>query len=256
MSVHASGPEAISIDDINIDTGEYERLLKGIPMSIDPEMLEKAKQAIPGDINKRIEKERSQLIERDFQNIEAAGAISKNNNQGQAGNALHGTSILKEDERIYIFISSSVPKETLQNYARDLDALGDPKISIVMRGFVGGMAKVRPTLEFLKGILFKGEKCASEKCDAYRAPVIIDPLLFRWYEIEAVPAIVYASGVRGMAADREGVEEGEAGDYYVVYGDAALDGALDLIDREVRASSLECLLWKLRRGHDNERDCK
>ncbi len=241
---------------MNIDTGEYERLLKGIPMSIDPEMLEKAKQAIPGDINKRIEKERSQLIERDFQNIEAAGAVSKNNNQGQAGNALHGTSILKKDERIYIFISSSVPKETLQNYARDLDALGEPKISLVIRGFVGGMTKVRPTLEFLKGVLFKDGNCDSDKCEAYRAPVLIDPLLFRHYEIEAVPAIVYSKGGRGMPVVNEKVKEGEAGDYYVLFGDAAIDGALEFINREARAGSLNCLLWTLRRGHDYERDCK
>lgn len=254
MSVHASGPEAVSIDDINVDTSEYERLLKGVPMSIDPEMLEKAKQAIPGDINEKVEKERSKLIERDFYDVDLNGGVS-GKNQDQAGNALHGTAILKEDERIYIFISSSLPKETLRNYARDLDALGETKISMVMRGFVGGMTKVRPTLEFLKGVIFKDENCDSEKCDAYHAQVHIDPLLFRRYGIEAVPAIVYAREVSGIAAVSE-VKEGEAGEYYVVYGDAALDGALDLIDREVRASSLECLLWKLRRGHDNERDCK
>lgn len=253
MSVHASGPEAISIDDINIDTGEYERLLKGVPMSIDPEMMEKAKQAIPGDINERVERERSQLIEREFYGTDAADGVSGNK---QAGNAIQGTAILKEDERIYIFVSSSVPKDTLRNYAKDIDRLGQPRMSIVMRGFVGGMTKVRPTLEFLRGVLFKDENCDSDKCEAYRAPVLVDPLLFRRYGIEAVPAIVYSKGGRGMPVVNEEVKEGEAGEYYVLFGDAAIDGALEFINREARAGSLNCLLWKLRRGHDYERDCK
>lgn len=253
MPIHASGPEAISIDDTNIDTGEYERLLKGIPMSIDPEMLEKARQAIPDDINERVEKERSKLIEKEFYGIDAADGVSRNK---QAGNAIQGTAILKEDERIYIFVSSSVPEEILRNYARDLDNLGEPRISIIMRGFVGGMTKVRPTLEFLRGVLFKEENCNSEKCDAYQGPIRIDPVLFKRYGIEAVPAIVYAKGVTDLTAS-EGIKDGgEAVDYYVLYGDSALDGALELIDREVRVSSLKCLLWKLRRIGGDGRDCK
>jgi len=255
MSVHASGPEGISIDDINVDTGEYERFLKGVPMSIDPEMMEKAKQAIPGDISERVEKERSKLIEREFYGMDAAGGVP-GDNQGQAGNTRHGTAILKEDERIYIFISSSVPKETLWNYARDLDALGQPRMSIVMRGFVGGMTKVRPTLEFLRGVLFKNENCASDECEAYQAPIIIDPLLFRRYGIEAVPAIVYARGVTDLTISEKIKEGGEPGDYYMLYGDAALDGALELIDREAGSKSLDCLVLKLRRGGGYERDCR
>lgn len=257
ISVHASGPEALFFDVMNIDTDEYERLLNGIPMSIDPEMLEKAKQAIPGDINKRIEKERSRLIDSNFQNTEAAGDVS-GKKHWQAGNALHKTSILKEDERIYIFISSSVPKETLRNYARDLDALGETRILMVMRGFIGGMTKVRPTLEILKGVIFKDENCDSEKCDAYHAQVHIDPLLFRRYGIEAVPAIVYARKIGGMDSTvSEGKKEGaEMGDYYMLYGDAALDGALEFINREAKAKSLDCLVFKLRRGGGYESTCK
>lgn len=149
-----------------------------------------------------------------------------------------------------------MPKETLRNYVRDLDALGQPRMSIVMSGFVGGMTKVRPTLEFLRGVLFKEENCNSEKCDAYQAPILIDPLIFRRYGIDAVPAIVYARGVKGVDSTvSEGVKEGaETGDYYVLYGDTALDGALEIIRREARSGSLDCFVWKLRRGDGYERD--
>ncbi len=256
-SVHASGHEGLSIDDIHVDTGEYERLLKGIPMSVDPEMLERAKQAVPGDINERVEKEKSRLIEKGYYGMDSADGVSKKT-PGLIANAHSGTTILKEDERIYIFVSSSVPKDTLRNYARVLDELRQPRISMIMRGFVGGMTKVRPTLEFLRGLLFKDENCDSDKCEAYRAPVLIDPLLFRRYAIEAVPAIVYARGVRVMDSTvSEGIKEGaEAGDYYVLYGDVALDGALEIIHREARSGSLDCFVWKLRRGDGYERDCK
>lgn len=257
LLVYASGPESLSIDDMNVDTGEYERFLKGVPMSVDQEMMEKAKQAIPGDISERVEKERSKLIEREFYGTDAPGGVHRNN-QGQAGNTHHGTAILKEDERIYIFISSSVPKETLRNYAGDLDSLGQPRMSIVMRGFVGGMTKVRPTLKFLREVLFKDENCYSDKCEAYRAPVLIDPLLFRRYGIEAVPAIVYARGVKGVDSTvSEGVkEEVETKEHYILYGDAALEGALEVLNNEARVRSLDCLVWKLRRGEGYERDCK
>src|SRR4030067_3131709 len=83
LLVHASGPEGLSIDDMTVDTGEYERLLKGVPMSIDPEMMKKAKQAIPGDINERVERERSQLIKREFYGTDAADGVSGDK---QAGN--------------------------------------------------------------------------------------------------------------------------------------------------------------------------
>jgi len=256
LLVYASGPEGISIDNMNVDTGEYERFLKGVPMSIDPEMLEKAKQAIPGDINERVKRERSKLIESEFNGTDAAGGVS-GNNKGQAGHTRHGTAILKEDERVYIFISSSVPKETLRNYARDLDALGQPRMSIVMRGFVGGMTKVRPTLEFFRGVLFKDDNCDPGKCEAYRAPILIDPLLFRRYGIEDVPAVVYARGVSVVDSTvSEGLGEGaETGDYYILYGDAVLDGALEVLNSVPRVRSLDCLVWKLRRGNGYERDC-
>lgn len=256
LLVYASGPESLSIEDMNVDTGEYERFLKGVPMSVDPEMMEKAKQAIPGDINERVERERSKLIERGFYGMDEAGGVS-GQTLGQAGSVSSGAAILKEDERIYIFVSSSVPKDTLRNYARDIDRLGQPRMSIVMRGFVSGMTKVRPTLEFLRRVLFKDENCDSDKCEAYHAPVLIDPLLFRRYAIEAVPAIVYVRGVRVMDSTvSEGLGEGaETGDYRVLYGDAALDGALELIDREAGSSSLNCLVWKLRRGDGYEKDC-
>jgi len=74
--------------------------------------------------------------------------------------------------------------------------------------------------------------------------------------LEAVPAIVYARGVTDLTVS-EGIKEGgETGDYYMLYGDVALDGALEIIGREVGSQSLDCIVLRLRRGDGFERDCK
>ena len=83
-------------------------------------------------------------------------------------------------------------------------------------------------------------------------------MLFRRYGIEAVPAIVYARGVKGVDSTvSEGVkEEVETKEHYILYGDAVLDGALEILNSVARVRSLDCLVWKLRRGEGYERDCK
>lgn len=59
---------------------------------------------------------------------------------------------LMPDEKIYLFISSSMPKTALRSYLQDLDKLRDKNIIIVMRGFIGGIKYIKPTLEFIESI--------------------------------------------------------------------------------------------------------
>ena len=63
----------------------------------------------------------------------------RDSNGAEKDSAKGGT--LPGNERIYLFISSSVPIGTLRNYARDLDRLGDPNVFMVLQGFVGGMKR-------------------------------------------------------------------------------------------------------------------
>ena len=153
----------------------------------------------------------------------------------------HGSTILPS-ERVYLFFSSSVPLETLREYLAVIEKARDPNIVMVMRGFVGGMKTVRPTLEYLARLLAKDSGCApmNARCEAYRVNIEINPLLFRRYGIERVPAVVYATGLSG---------EGEAANAYIIEGDSALDWLLERIDREARSRSLERLV-KAMRGDD------
>ena len=51
---------------------------------------------------------------------------------------------LAAGEKVLLFISSSVPDETVHAYIAGIDKAADPNVSLVMRGMVGGMSFARP----------------------------------------------------------------------------------------------------------------
>jgi len=236
------------------DVNEYRKLLEKILPGIDPESMDKARSAMPVDLEGKVSREKERLLKERFPDI--AGRLKAAGNN--AAMAVKGASLLKEDERIYIFISSSIPIETLRNYSRDLDGLADKRVSMVMRGFVGGMTKIRPTLDFVKNIILKDNACTGPDCRAYKVNIVIDPYLFRRYGVDAVPAVVYVKGVKAPGSySSEGIKEAaDISDYVTLYGDTALDGALDLINREAKAKSIDCITSKLRNWQVTETLCR
>lgn len=161
---------------------------------------------------------------------------------------------LSQTERVYIFISSSMPKSTLRQYAMALDRIKDPNITMVMRGFVGGMKLFRPTYRFTQDILIKDEGCtgqAGQKCDAYNAMIQIDPMLFTRYDITSVPAIAYADNVNILEPDSsEGLSDKvNVGNSLVIHGDISLEYALQEFHRETKKESLRLALDALRKGY-------
>lgn len=158
---------------------------------------------------------------------------------------------LMPDERIYLFISSSIPIATLRNYAADMDRLRDPNVTMVMRGFIGGMRYIKPTIRFISKILLKDSSCDpfSTRCELYHVNVEIDPMLFSRYRVEEVPAIVYARGIDSVDPEQsEGLEENTSvADAYVVYGDVSLEYALERIRKKSGSSQLQSLINQLRR---------
>ena len=152
---------------------------------------------------------------------------------------------LTEDERIYVFISSSMPKETLKNYASSIDRLKDSRIIMVLRGCIGGCRKLMPTAHFVQSIVAPSEK------EQLQVEVQIDPNLFRLHDVGVVPAIVFASGVH------LDVDEGSEGNLthiqsapssYAVFGDVSLDYAIEKIDAKVNNPRLKAIVAELRKG--------
>ncbi len=153
---------------------------------------------------------------------------------------------LAASERVYVFISSAMPLATIRNYAASVVRLGDPNVSLVMRGFVDGMTKIQPTIGFIASVLQRDPACRPQDgdCEMLPAGLVIDPLLFRRFRIDRVPAVVYA---RGLKAEDVALSEGDPkntaiSDHYAAYGDASLEYVLDQIRRESGAASLAALL--------------
>jgi len=171
-------------------------------------------------------------------------------NGAEEGSAKGGT--LPGNERIYLFVSSSVPIETLRNYARDLDRLGDPNVFMVMRGFVDGMKLVKPTMDFVRKVIVEDADCDINKtgCRAYRVNIKIDPILFRRYGITRVPAAVYAADVQITDLSlSEGMEENaNTGGHYTLHGDASLAYMLETLRRSSGRRSIDLLIEALKGG--------
>jgi len=163
------------------------------------------------------------------------------------------TGKMPSNERLYLFVSSSMPETTLRNYIAALDKLNDPNITAVMRGFIGGAKYVAPTMKFIKNILVKTAGCEPlrEKCDMYNASIGIDPMLFVRYSITKVPALVYVPNTN--VADQF-MSEGDPNnakhhEYHVAYGDASLDYLIEVIYEHTGQKSLESIIATLRKGY-------
>ncbi len=138
---------------------------------------------------------------------------------------------LLPSEKVIIFISSSIPINTLRTYARDISFLEDSDITLVMRGFIDGMREIRPTMEFIRKILLKDEDCIAtqgDECETFTASVEIDPLKFRRFNITSVPAIVYAQNL-GKDDNLK-----SKSDETIIYGDVPLKYALEKIQDETK----------------------
>lgn len=152
---------------------------------------------------------------------------------------------LSSQERIYLFISSSVPVPTLRRYVQAINNFGEPNIKIVMRGFVGGAKFVKPTMAFLKEILFVDPECdpTRERCSTFGVDVIVDPLLFGRYQVERVPAFVYVPSISVADSQMsEGLESNRMSGHYLIYGDVSIEYVLRLFSRERKSPGLEGLL--------------
>ena len=150
---------------------------------------------------------------------------------------------LIRDERLYLFISSSLPLQTTRNYATSAARLGDPGIVLVMRGFIDGMTKIQPTVSFIGSVLQRDPSCnpLEGECEMLPVNLVVDPLLFRRYGIDRVPAVVYA---RGVKAEDSGLSEGDiknAGiaESHTIYGDASLEYLIEQIWRETGSRALK-----------------
>jgi len=143
----------------------------------------------------------------------------------------------KITEKIYLFISSSLPDETMHTYLADISRANSGAVLIVpvMQGMVNGIADKKANLKYFSRILKEDMDCVDDHqhrkaCDRFKTNILFQPPLFKKYGIERVPALVYDND----------------GQIFIIQGDASIDYLMERINREAKQKSLETLISKIR----------
>lgn len=136
---------------------------------------------------------------------------------------------LAMEEKLYLFVSSSMPETTVHTYVQAVQALSEPNLVMAMNGLVPGERE-----QYLLRITKQELHCTDQLdtgniCERYRLPIAIRPALFAHYRILQVPAVVYARGE----------------DAWKISGDASLAHLLDQLNRHAGSPGLDRLIQTL-----------
>lgn len=137
----------------------------------------------------------------------------------------------KPQHELLIFVSTSMPYESLKLLARQASSVG---AILVLRGFRGGLAKnsMNDTLAFIKPLV------------DLNASIEINPEAFDKYEVTAVPTFVIASN-DGQACQVTQCKW----DSVSVMGDVSLDYALEHLSRTNGSASKIALAYLEQMGN-------
>ncbi|MFN4220547.1 MAG: TrbC family F-type conjugative pilus assembly protein [bacterium] len=102
---------------------------------------------------------------------------------------------LEKGEKIYVFVSSSMGEDVVKKYVKD-SVLIFGEVYFVLRGGISGLTYLSPTAKWILNVLKVDNFCDiwQERCRLYNREFLIDPLLFRKFEIKKVPVVVYVRG--------------------------------------------------------------
>lgn len=130
-------------------------------------------------------------------------------------------------EQLVMFVSSSMPIETLRNYARDLSKV---RGVMVVRGAQGGIKDYLKTRQWIWMILKKDRHCNKPTCATWPTEILFDPVLFSMYNISHVPALIYQPdmGIGSYCDDSTKAKKSSS----VAYGDAYLGELIDSLIRQ------------------------
>ena len=185
-------------------------------------------------LNKEIERIRTETFKMgDKENKEIYSDANNKPKYSLAGNSY-----------IYIFVSASMPEETIRAYVKDTALLKEHNIFIAFRGMLGNPPKIKETSKYIKKILQKDAECQG-KCKRYKVRFAVDPVLFENYKVTEVPTFVYDRQVKNRDAGRKKEIKNES-EYYKLKGDVSLEYALEIFRRETKEQELEILLDKIK----------
>ncbi|HHL34379.1 MAG TPA: hypothetical protein ENJ30_08480 [Desulfobulbaceae bacterium] len=165
---------------------------------------------------------------------ECTASSSSWKKEGEKQGAEEPVSSLSDAEKVYLFLSSSIPDETIHNYLVDVARVEDPNLIPVMRGMVNGVSDKKANTKYFSKILKEDMGCHDDFrnqkiCARFKTDILFQPPLFTRYGIERVPALIYDNGGR----------------VFLIQGDAGLDYLLERVNRDAKQKSLESLIAKI-----------
>lgn len=143
------------------------------------------------------------LLKKGAQNLEAYGVQKVNDDY--------------RDKELLIFISSSMPGGIVRRYIEQTEGIED-SVVFVLRGFVEGIEKFRPTMDYVVRILCEDSEPGSPDCLA--AVIDVNPGLFETFGVDSVPAFLFVP--EGSESLSECGASKTPGTWWLSYGDANL----------------------------------
>jgi type-F conjugative transfer system pilin assembly protein TrbC len=140
---------------------------------------------------------------------------------------------LEHNEKLFIVISSSIPKHILKNYFETLQKV-NTDVTFVLRGTIDGVKKIKPTLDWIQEILTKDDN------KRYEYNVVIEPRIVDKYKIEKLPAVLYVKNYNPSYTEESTYEE-----HYIYYGAVDIDYALEKINGDVKSFGIEKILDRI-----------
>ncbi|EKY3179893.1 conjugal transfer protein TrbC [Cronobacter turicensis] len=230
--------------------GVYAAGNNSLTVDISPEMLDAAKKTSEHSIQS-IEIDEQRIVARQF--ASSIAEFSKSETFRKKQEALKSQVLITsgltaegqpKDEgpklagnQLVMFVSSSMPLVTLRNYARDLSKVGGV---MVMRGTVGGISKMVDTITLTRNVLNADPTCEGAKCKMWGTEMLIDPMLFRIYGVNKVPALIYQPDmhIQSYCDGLENVNKASS----IVYGDASVRMLLERMNVISRNKNVESLI--------------
>jgi len=147
------------------------------------------------------------------------------------------------NDRLFICISQSMPMNEIRSYVRQVAYLGDKDIVFVLRGFIGGVKYIKPTIRFFYNATKKDPNCSGlVNCKLYSVVFDVNPLVFRKYKIDRVPAFVFVPNYHRITHSNFNKDDGA----YVLYGDVSLKYAIELLYKNSKYIRLKQMLDQYR----------
>lgn len=196
--------------------------------------LEKQKQYILKDINISDEKiilpsQISKEVKHPYSNFNGT-SVNLNHTQNKNN--------FTNQEHLFIVISSSMPKHTLQEYFKRLE--NKEGITFILRGFVNGMKKIAPTRKYILDITRKNDYSD----DVYKVNIQINPKITRYYNIQKVPAFIFTKNKNETLVKELKSQTDKNETFYIVYGVASIDYIVEKINEYSKSTWLNNILTR------------